>query len=66
MKVLTTALILVIIALVSYPTISKSYNEAIEFKSALKEAAKQSCTNDKDLKWVKLAGSTEVLKCSEL
>lgn len=66
MKVLITALILVIITLVSYPSISKSYNEAIEFKSALKEDAKQACTNDKDLKWVKLAGSLEVFKCNEL
>jgi len=64
MKTLLTALIITFVAIVSYPTVSKSYNDAIEFKSALREEAKQACNNDRDLKWVKLADSLEVFKCN--
>jgi len=64
MKTLLTALILTFVAVVSYPTVSKSYNDAIEFKSALRGEAKQACNNDSNLKWVKLAGSLEIFKCN--
>lgn len=64
MKTLITVLIITLVAVVSYPTVSKSYNDALEFKSALREEAKQACNNDRDLKWVKLAGSLEIFKCN--
>lgn len=66
MKSLITVLTLVVMSFAAYPSVSEFYNDAIEFKMALKEDAKQACNNDVDLKWVKLKGSLEVFKCNEL
>jgi hypothetical protein len=63
MKSLITALTLVIIAIVSYPTISDTLTNMKEAKSAQLEQVKSLCDSNVKTKWVKLEGSLTVFKC---
>ena len=64
MKTLITALTLVIITIVSYPTISDTLTNMKEAKAAQLDQVKSLCDSNVKTKWVKLEGSLTVFKCN--
>jgi hypothetical protein len=68
MKSLITVLIITLVGIIAYPTVSATYDKAMQEKAQIDAIAKQYCDDNKHntKAWVKLKGSLKVYQCNAL